>query len=90
MKNATQTANELQEAIIKKCLDCCGYCPEADNNLTKEDFREADHERKNCIVTTCALYNYRLNKPKVKRQMNLSDEERERRRERMRQIKKGV
>lgn len=80
-KTTKTTKTSLREAIIKKCLDCNGYCPECDSKLTHKDLVEADRERKNCTITTCPLNPYRLGKnPYKKTTYNLSDEERERRR----------
>lgn len=73
--------SSIKDAIIKKCLDCCGYAPLECKNLTEQDLKEADYERVNCLSTTCPLYEFRLgtNPYKKRKQYNMTDEERERR-----------
>lgn len=83
MKKITEikSLDELNEAVKKntnpltsirlKCLDCSVY------ELT---------EVRNCTVTTCPLFSFRLGKNPF-RKNNLTDEQREKMRERMKQLK---
>lgn len=75
------TKQQLKEAILKKCLDCCGYNPAECESVTEQDFKEADYERVNCTSTKCPLFEFRFgsNPYKQKRKYTITDAERERR-----------
>lgn len=89
METAKLTNNQLREIIIRKCFDCCGYNPEEWKHLTDNDLKEADIERKECLSKTCPLYELRIgpNPFKQKREYNISEEERQKRSERMKGMK---
>lgn len=74
--------SDLLTAVIKKCYDCCGYCPEVCSTLTNVDLKEAKEGVENCEITTCPLWKFRLLDTYKKKRI-LSDEEKEKRRVRL-------
>lgn len=76
------------EVVLCKCFDCCAYNPKCWSKLTHEDFREAIDNIKNCLSTSCPLYGYATKKKQFKEKVtNISDEERQKRAERMKTIR---
>lgn len=99
IKNFPQTKRTLdkyfdnpqtfEECIICKCFDCCGYNPNLCHSLTNDDYRESSQYVRECDIDTCTLHKIitgNLVNEMTKRRRNVSEEERNARRERMKQL----
>ena len=81
---------DAYELILCKCFDCCAYNPKEWSKLTNDDFKEAVDNIKNCTSTGCVLRGVATGETEIytkKRTINLSEEEREKRRQRMLNLK---